>query len=150
MGESSKDHDNQFEAVNLLPPDLVCQPTETELAHDGSTGGSDFDGGIRAGRDGAGLDGGILPEDGAQHGTGEVDGEDIVGIGEETDAGDDDGADMVPAKGSLIDLRESETPTFVGVFDMGELVVEVLEGGITTFCLGSHGGCVVYRRDGSI
>jgi hypothetical protein len=56
----------------------------------------------------------------------------IVGISEETDTSDDAGADVIPAKGSLVDLSEGETTALVGVGDVGEVIVEVVEGGVST------------------
>lgn len=35
---------------------------------------------------------------------------------------------MVPAKWSLVNLGESQTTTLVGVLDVGEVIVEVVEG----------------------
>jgi hypothetical protein len=73
-----------------------------------------------------------LPVDDAQHGGAQVDGEDVVGVGEEADAGDDDGAGMTPAKGSGVDLGEGTSATLVGVFDMGKGGVVVGEGGVSS------------------
>lgn len=47
---------------------------------------------------------------------------------------------MVPAKGSLVDLCEGETTTLVGVGDVGKVIVEVVEGIVTTTRLGNDGG----------
>lgn len=70
----------------------------------------------------------------------------IVRISEEANTGDDAGTDMVPAKRRLIDLGEGKTTTFVGIRDVGEVVVEVVEGGVTAggavardVCVGTHG-----------
>jgi hypothetical protein len=56
----------------------------------------------------------------------------IVGIGEETDTSDNAGADVIPAKGSFVDLSEGKSPTLIGVGDVGEVIVEVVEGGVST------------------
>lgn len=86
-----------------------------------------------------------MPVDDAQHGGNQVDGENIVGIGKETNAGHDDGAHMVPAKGSLVDFGESKSSTFIGVGDVSVVVVEVVEGGIAADCLLCH--CAFLQRD---
>jgi hypothetical protein len=39
---------------------------------------------------------------------------------------------MVPAERSLVDLSESKTTTLIGVLNVGEVVVEVVEGIVTT------------------
>jgi hypothetical protein len=43
-------------------------------------------------------------------------------IGEETDTGNDDSADMVPTKRSTVDLGESETTTLVGVGHVSKVI----------------------------
>jgi len=68
----------------------------------------------------------------------------IVGISEETNTSDNAGTDVIPAKGSLVDLREGETTTLVGVGDVGEVIVEVVEGGVSTGSLVEGNG----SRDG--
>jgi hypothetical protein len=74
----------------------------------------------------------------------------IVSIGEETDSTDYDGTHVVPAEGGLIDLLQSQATTLIGVLkidvrsnfgagiieamshrDVSELVVEVLESGVS-------------------
>lgn len=88
-----------------------------------------------------------MPVNDTQHGGNQVDGEDIVGIGKEANARNDDSSYMVPAKGSLVDFGESKSSTLVGVGDMGIVVVEVVEGSIAAGSLLSHcgfaPGCVV-------
>jgi hypothetical protein len=56
----------------------------------------------------------------------------------ETDTGDENGAHMVPAERRLVDLREGETTTLVGVGDVSVVVVEVVEGSVASFGSGSH------------
>ena len=65
----------------------------------------------------------IGPEGNSQEGRGQVDGEDIVGIGEETNTGNDDGTHMVPAKGRLVNLGQGETTSLVGVLDVSKVIV---------------------------
>lgn len=52
-------------------------------------------------------------------------------VGEETNAGDDNGTDMVPAKRRLVNLGQCQTTALVGVSDMCEVVVEVVESGVS-------------------
>ncbi len=77
--------------------------------------GRDLDSRVRVGGDGSGLVLGVDPVDYTQHGGHEVDGKQVVGIGEEANAGDYAGADVVPAKGRLVDLGEGETTALIGV-----------------------------------
>lgn len=69
----------------------------------------------------------------------------IIGIGEEADASHDDGADMVPAEGDLVELEQGQPASLIGVEDMGILVVDVDEGRVPTGCLPfrhcSEGAC---------
>ena len=41
---------------------------------------------------------------------------------------------MVPAKRDLVNLSEGETPALIGVLDVPIIVVEVVEGGISSPC----------------
>ena len=133
LGESCEDDDHEFETVHLLTTDNIGEVTETDLSNDGTTGGSDLDGGVGSLRDLTGhLALGVLPVDDTQHVGDETDGENVVGISEETNTSDDDGANVVPAERSLVDLSESESAALVGVFDMGEVIVEVVESGVST------------------
>lgn len=101
---------------------LTSQPTETELANDGSTRSRDLDGGGGACRHGARLGLCVVPVNNTEHVGHQTNGEDVVGIGEETDTSDENGADVVPSKGSLVDLGERETATLVRVDDMSVAV----------------------------
>ena len=55
----------------------------------------------------------------------------IIRIGEETNSAHHDGTNMVPSKRSSVDLCERKAPAFVGIRNVGELAVEVGEGGVT-------------------
>lgn len=114
----------------------IGEETETKLTENSSAGGSHLDRSIRVGWDSS-LVGGV-PVDQAEHLSGQVDGEDIVGIREEADTSDDDGANMVPAEGGLVNLGESETTTLVGISNVGIVVVEVVEGSIATSSMCGH------------
>jgi hypothetical protein len=63
---------------------------------------------------------------------------DVVSIREETNTSDNDGAHMVPAERSLVDLSESETAALVRVGDMSIVVVEVVKGSVASRCPGRH------------
>jgi hypothetical protein len=83
-----------------------------------------------------------LPVDHAEHCCYNADGEDVVGISEETDTSDENGANMVPAERRLVDLCEGEATALVGVGDVSVVVVEVVEGSIASFGSGGHSeGC---------
>lgn len=139
--DSAKDDDDQLETVHLLATNDISEETESKLTNDGASRGSDLDGGV--GRDGD-LAGsvGFLPVNYPQHGGNDTNGEDVVGIGEETDTSDEDGANVVPAEGGLIDLRERKSASLVGVGNVSIVVVEVVEGRVASSSPGGHGrGC---------
>jgi hypothetical protein len=77
----------------------------------------------------------------------------VVGVSEETNTGDNTGSNMVPSEWSFINLSQSETTTFIWVLDVCEVVVEVVECGITTCGLlswnGTHLDCCC-REDGGV
>lgn len=131
MSQSRENDDDELQTVHPLPSDDIGQETKTELADDSASGGGDLDRRVRTGGNYSGLGLCVVPKDDAQHRRHHVDGEDVVRIGEETDPGHDDGADMVPTKGSLVYFGQSKTASLVGVGDMSVIIVEVVEGGIS-------------------
>jgi hypothetical protein len=56
--------------------------------------------------------------DNAQHDGQQRDTEDVVAVCEESCAGNEDGADVVPAKGGLVDFGKGKTPPLVGVLNV--------------------------------
>jgi hypothetical protein len=66
--------------------------------------------------------------DNAQHDGQQRHAEDVVAVGEETSAGHQDGANVVPSKRSLVDLGERQAAALVGVLNVGEVIVEVVKG----------------------
>lgn len=116
LGKSCEDDHDELKTVHLLAADQICENTEANLTDDGAGASRDLD--CRVGGFGdAALAGAMaaLPVDYTQHGGDQVDGEEIVGIGEETNTGDDNCADMVPAKWSLVDFGQGKTSALVGV-----------------------------------
>ena len=85
-----------------------------------------------------------MPVDVAEHSRDDTDSEDVVGVREEADAGDDDGADVVPAERSLVDFRESEAAALVGVGDVSVVIVEVVEGSCDTMFSYGIACCVMW------
>lgn len=140
LGDGCEDDDHEFETVHLLTTDNIGEVTETNLTNDGTTRGSNLDGSVGRLGDLARVLLGVLPVNDTKHVGDETNGEDVVGISEETNTGDDDSANVVPAEGSLVNLGKSESATLVGVFDVSEVIVEVVEGGISTFgsVVGGH------------
>lgn len=65
----------------------------------------------------------------------------IVGISEETNTGDNTGTNVIPSERSLVDLGESKSPSLIGVLNVCEVIVEVVESGVSTSGLvgGGHG-----------
>jgi len=97
-----------------------------------------LDGRVGSCWDATGLIGSIMPIHNSQHWCYQADSKDIICIGKEPGAGDSDGADVVPSERRFIDLRQSETTSFIGVGDVGIIVVEVVEGSIPSLCSGGH------------
>ncbi len=56
----------------------------------------------------------------------------VVRVSEESDTSDNTGPDMVPSKRGLINLSECESSSLVGVSNMGEIIVEVVEGSVAS------------------
>ena len=67
----------------------------------------------------------------------------IVGISEETNTGNNASTDVVPSERSLVDLSKSETSSLIGVLDVSEVIVEVVEGGVSTRRLGDGDSCLL-------
>lgn len=44
LSKSCENHDDEFETVDLLTTNIVCQPSETQLTDDCSARGSNLDG----------------------------------------------------------------------------------------------------------
>lgn len=76
--------------------------------------------------------------DDAQHDGQQRHAEDVIAVGEEASAGDQNGADVVPSKGGLVDLGEGQAAALVGVLDVSKVIVEVVEGVVPAGCLGGH------------
>lgn len=143
LSEGSEDDDHELETIHPLTTDNISQDTEPNLTDDGTGRGSDLDGRIGGGGERAGLGLRVGEVDNAQHLHDQVDGEDVVGISEETNTSDYDGADVVPAEGGLVNLGESETAALVGVGDVClVMMLEMYEEG----AIGHH-AVVQYRVD---
>jgi len=68
----------------------------------------------------------------AHHGRQERNDEDVVGIGKETNTSHNASSYMVPAKRGLVDFRESKTSALIGIANVSEIIVEVVEGGVSS------------------
>lgn len=144
LGESGHDDDDQLNTVHALTTNVIRQVTEEELTNHRTTGGRDLDRSVGGGGDLAGVLGGILPEDNTEHAGGQVDGEDIIGVGEETNTSDDDGTNMIPTELGIVNLGEGQTTALNGVLDMGEVVVVVAEGRVATVSESTSHDCKLY------
>lgn len=132
LSDGCEDDDHEFETVHLLATDNIGEVTETDLTKNGTTGGSNLDGSVGSLGDLAGVLLSVLPVNDTKHVGDETNGENVVGIGEETNTGDDDGTNVVPAERSLVNFGKSESATLVRVFDVSKVIVEVVEGGVST------------------
>ena len=56
----------------------------------------------------------------------------IVGVSEESDPSNNTGADMVPSERGLVDLSEGESSSLVGIGNVCEVIIEVVESGIAS------------------
>jgi hypothetical protein len=92
----------------------------------------DFDGGVGSGRDLSTARLCVLPIDYSQQVGDETNGEQVVGVGEETNTSNYAGTDVVPSKGRLVDFREGETTTLVGIGNV------CLHEGEVSIVLGLH------------
>lgn len=129
LGDGSNDDEDQLDTVHLLSAEDISEGSEAELSNDGSGRGGHLDGGVLRSSEFAGV--AVLVHN-TQHDGQERGSEDVVLIREETDTGDNTGAHMVPSERRLVDLREGQPTTLVGVLDVSEVVVEVVEGSIST------------------
>ena len=123
MGQSSEDDQDELKTVHSLTTDEICKNTESDLTNDSSRASCDLDSGIGVAGDFARAAFGVMPKNNTQHGVHHVDSEKIVRIGEETNTSYDNGTNVVPAKGCLIDFRQGETASLIRVRDMGLLSI---------------------------
>ena len=79
-----------------------------------------------------------LPVDDSQQGNDEIDGEDVVCIGEETNAGDHDGSDVILAKWGFVNFCQGKSTTFIRIGIVGIVVIKIVEGSITAGRLLGH------------
>ena len=119
LREGGEDDEDELESVHLLPTDEIRENPEADLTDDRSSRRGDLDGCIRVGGDRSWLALGVFPVDDAQHVGDQIDGEDVVGIGEETDPGHDHGPDVIPSKGRFVNLGERESSALIGVCNVG-------------------------------
>jgi hypothetical protein len=122
--ESRNDDEDQLKTIHLLTSDDISKGAETELSNDSACRGCKLDRSILLSGEGSLV---VVLVDDTQHDGQKGHAEDVVTVREETSTGDQDGANVVPAKGSLVDLRESEASSLIGVLDMCEVIVEVVE-----------------------
>lgn len=92
----------------------ISEGTEAELSNDSTSAGGQLDGSVGRGRHLSGA--GII--DNSQHGREERYGEDVVRICEEANTRNQDGPHVVPAEGGLVDFRQGETTSLVGILDV--------------------------------
>lgn len=92
----------------------ISKGTEAKLSNNSSGAGGQLDGSVGAGRHLSGL--GIVNN--SKHSGKERDGEDIVAIGEEAHASNQDSPHVVPAERSLVNLGQRKTSSLIGILDM--------------------------------
>jgi len=118
------DNDNhQLDTVHFLATKTISQVTESNLTHEGADRGRDLDTEIQI----SGESTAIVND--SQHGSDQVNGEEIVSISEETDTGNQTGADVEPAELGVIDFAEGFTTTLVELVGVQLVVVGGHDGG---------------------
>ena len=135
LSKSCDDDENQLKTVHLLATNDISKGTKTNLTDDGTSGGGELDGGILGSEENALV---VLLVNDTQHDGQKRDTKDIITVCEETSAGNENGADMVPAKGCFVDLSERKTATFVGLFAISECVMDPLRMNLRPQCERSH------------
>ena len=115
LSQGGEDDDDELQTVHSFAADDISQDPEADLTDDCAGGSGDLDGGVGSCRDATFLRLCILPVDYAEKIGDQTDGEQVVCVGEEANAGDDDCSDMIPAKRGLVDLSKGETTTLVGI-----------------------------------
>jgi hypothetical protein len=124
LSEGGNDDENQLEPVHLLAANNVGEGAKADLADDGAGRGGQLDGRVLRRGQGALV---VVLVDDAQHDGQQRDAKDVVAVGEEAGAGNQNGPDVVPSKGSFVDFGESQTTTLVGILNVGKVIVEVVE-----------------------
>jgi len=100
-------HEDEGEAVDALAPELVAEPSEEELSGERAAERDARHGGRHVGREAAGLlGGGVGVVDAAEELGHERDAEEVVCVGEESHAGDDDRHEMVPLRLGLVECGQ--------------------------------------------
>ncbi|CAL9046609.1 unnamed protein product [Musa banksii] len=98
-GDGADNHHRKGHAVDFLPAELIPEPPEEELAGEGAAEGDAVHGRGHVGRERAGGGrAGVKVVYAAEELGDEGDAEEVVGVGEEAHAGDDDGREMVPLR----------------------------------------------------
>ncbi|RDW23201.1 hypothetical protein B0I73DRAFT_137538 [Yarrowia lipolytica] len=129
LGDGGSNHEHELGAVDSLSANDIGKNTETKLSNDGGHL-------EQSGSGGGGLTGtvdGLTPVDVSHHGDTQVNGEDIVGISHETNTGDGDGSNVLPAEAGVVNLLQGESSSLVGVLNVSKVVDIVVEGGVSTF-----------------
>jgi hypothetical protein len=94
LRQGCKDDDNKFQSIHALSSNNISKGTKSKLTDDGSTTGSNLDGGIRVGWYGTLL----RLVNYSEHSGEQTNSEDVVGISEKSHSGDNTSPDMVPVK----------------------------------------------------
>jgi len=106
--DGAEHHEDEREAVDAFPAELVAEPAEEELAGERAAERDAVHGRGHVGRQGAGAGGvGLRVVDAAQQLGDEGDAEEVVGVREEAHAGDHDGHEMVPLRLRLVQRRQN-------------------------------------------
>ncbi|KAF7075536.1 hypothetical protein CFC21_080307 [Triticum aestivum] len=106
-GDGAEHHAHERHAVDALAAHAVAEPAEEELAGERAAEGDAVDGGGDVGRERAGGVGALpVVVDAAEQLGDEGDAEEVVGVGEEAHAGDDDGREVVPLRLGRVQRRQ--------------------------------------------
>ncbi|EEQ40781.1 conserved hypothetical protein [Clavispora lusitaniae ATCC 42720] len=122
---SSENHDNQLKTVNLFSAHNVGKHTKGHLTDNGTNRGGHLD------QSSGGRWNGTTPVDVAQHGSTQVNGENIVRVSHETDTGNHDHLGSGPSETGIVDFLQGQSSSFQRVLNVGKLADVVFESGLT-------------------
>ena len=120
LSKCGNDDEDQLKTVHLLATNDISESTEAYLANNGTGRSGKLDSGVLGSEEDTLV---VVLVDDTQHDGQQRNTEDVITVGEETSSGDENSANVVPAKGCLIDLSKRQSSALVRIFDMSLVVV---------------------------
>jgi hypothetical protein len=113
-GMAVQNDTHELDTIHALATNMVGEPTEENLTDESTDRGRDLETEVLVGRVGA-----TLVVDVADHGCDDGDREDVVGIGEEADTGDNAGLGVEPRELGLVDLDKGGASALASIGSSG-------------------------------